>query len=74
MDVEAVQQAQLLDVGVQEVVAVGDDGVVAFCRLLVDHVIDAVDDVHIVALAADHLVGSGAAVQVVVAYSSYQDV
>ncbi len=76
VDVAGAGQGEVLDVGAEGVVHGGADGVdlAGQGAGLADHVADVVDDVNVVAQAADHQVGAGAAVQHVVAVGAPEDV
>ena len=67
-------QVELLDVRADDVVGVGIDRIDALARVLHDHVEDTVDEIGIVADAADHAVGAGATLQRVVANAALQSV
>ncbi|MNE05223.1 hypothetical protein D3C80_977790 [compost metagenome] len=74
MDVEALHQAQLFDIGIEQVVGAADHRVVTLAGVFENDVVDAVDDVGVVALAPLHQVAAGTAIQVVVAKAAEQGV
>ena len=74
MNVEALQQAQFLDVGIEQVTGAGDDCIVAFSDPFVDAVVNAIDDVDIVALTTDHHIRIGTTVEVIVTHTTDQGI
>src|SRR5262249_52950163 len=67
-------QGQVFDVAAEGEARRGQDGVVAFVGILGDLVTRVIDDIDIVALAADETVGAAAAVEMVVAVAAGQRV
>ncbi len=61
------RQPQVIEIGAQGIAEAGIDDVGAFSGILDDHIVDVVDDIGIVARAADHQIRTRLAVEIIVA-------
>lgn len=67
VDVQAFEQAEFFNALVEQIIGAADDTVVTRVGLLQNAVVDAVDDISVIACAAFHFIRPRTAVQVIVA-------